>query len=338
VRRRVGVALAAGALALAVVPTAATWGAEGDAPGPVAVVSDGWWNQLGVPGGVPANPVTGLLPIPAQPTVDVPEGVVAVAMRFGQVQRVGAIGMTMEAQGAEVRSLVLQLKESGEPLAQQGTGGGVQACPITDFLVPEEGGETANTPRADCTIAKADGVRADDGTWRFDLTAIGQAWASGAVSVNGVRLDPVGAAPATFQVGFTGIENARLEQDVSVSATSDPFALDSGGDAFSSGSFDSGSAFTDPGTFETPEAVTPPPTQVSAPTRETVSLASTSDDRGFVGSALSMLLLVLALLVLGLAVTWSQGEQRTAAVAVPARHARRATRAAVRRVGASRHA
>jgi hypothetical protein len=341
VRRRVGVALAAGALALAVVPTAATW-AAGDATGPVAAVSQGWWNQVGPPAS--AEPVTALVPLPSPPAVDVPEGAVPVAMRLGQPQRVGAIGMTMETgPGAEVRRLVLHLKESTDSGGQQGSGAAVRACPITDFLVPEDGGDAANTPAADCTSIAADGVRAEDGTWSFDLTAIGQAWASGALTVNGIRLDPVGEAPATFQVAFTGVGDARLEQDVTVTATSDPFASSGGGafstdafssDSFSSGSFDAGASGL--GAVESspaPPAVAPSP---RTPARETVSLASSSDDeRGFTDSALSVALLAAALLGLGAAVAWSQGGAARA-VTVPVRRSRGVAHQLVRRQGASR--
>jgi hypothetical protein len=297
-------ALAAGVAALVIGPVGAALAAS-DSSGRVATVSQGWWNQTPAPVAVPDNPVTGLAPIPAAPQPDVPEGVVPVTMRLGQVSRVAALGMTFDAPaGTQVNRLVLRLPEAEGALAQQGSGAAVRACPITDFLVAEENGDAANTPAADCDVAQAAGERADDGTWTFDLTTIAQAWASGAVTVNGIRLDPVGEAPASFQVGFAGYDDATIEADlVAGQGGSDPFGdLSTGStDDFGSGFVsDVGAGFTDPGpTSGTASASAAAP--AAATPRRTVPIAASEPGSSFIGSAPANLLVLLGLVVLGLA-------------------------------------
>jgi hypothetical protein len=296
-------ALAAGVAALVIGPVGAALAAS-DASGRVATVSQGWWNQAPVPVAVPENPVTGLAPAPAVPPPDVPEGVLPVSMRLGEVTRVAAIGMTFDAPaGTQVNRLVLRLPEAEGPLVQQGSGPSVRACPITDFLVTEENGEAANIPSADCEVAQATGERGDDGTWTFDLTSIAQAWASGTVTVNGIRLEPVGEAPATFQVAFAGHDDATIEADLVAGAGgADPFGDLTAGtvDDFGAGfGGDGGSAFADPGPTADPGA--PAASSSPAAPRRTLPIASESPAPGFIGSALANLLVVLGLAVLGVA-------------------------------------
>jgi hypothetical protein len=319
-----------------VAPISATSAQESAGVGVVTAVSQGWWAQTGPLPTVPPNPLTALAPAAAAPAPDVADGVLPVAMRLGQVARVAAIGISMDAPaGSQVDRLVLHLKESGAHLAQQGSGPALRACPITDFLVPEENGDAANTPAQNCDIAHADGVRSDDGTWAFDLTAIGQAWASGAVSVNGIRIDPVGTAPATFQVGFTGYQDATFDASIKAGAA--------GNDAFgSSGSFGSESAYTS-GSFDAstgsyadapaapaPAAAAPPS---ASPRRSAVPVVATKAAPGFTGSWLAVLLLIVGLGALGLAVAWSMGAG-AAAVDPGSRRQGRVSRVLGRQVGA----
>jgi hypothetical protein len=292
VSARRGLALVAAAVVVVAVPIGAAWAAS-DPSGQVSTVSQGWWNQAGPPVATPETPLGGLVAAPAVPAPDVPEGTVPVAMRLGQVQRVGAIGMTFDAPiGTRVDRLVLRLKESGDTLAQQGSGAAVRACPITDFLVPEDNGPSTNAPKADCALATVDGVRGEDGTWTFDLTPIGQAWASGALSVNGIRLEPVGAAPATFQVAFTGYADAAIEADLAPGpATVDPFAPVGSVEGAAFPSYEpAGGAFTD--------VATAPPAAPKA--RPTVPIVAGRPASGFVGSLLANLLLLAAALALAL--------------------------------------
>src|SRR5437588_4083680 len=140
VGRRVVVALVVGLGALALAPVAATWADTGSS-GAVQAVSQGWWSEFSGLATAPDSPLQGLAPSQPEPAPDVPDGVVPVAMRFGQVDRVGAIGITVDApQGSTVNKLILHLNEATQPGVQQGSGAAVQACPITDFLQPENAG------------------------------------------------------------------------------------------------------------------------------------------------------------------------------------------------------
>lgn len=299
--------VALGALALApVAATLAQTGANG-----VRSDSEGWWN-VG-----PATPVTlppsPLGPLPAAPAPDVPDGSVPVAMRLGQPARVGAIGIVLDAQkGAKVNKLVLTLKEA-EATGQQGTGAKVRACPVTSFLVPESNGAPDNVPEENCDVAHADGVRNPDGTWTFDLTAIASAWFDpfGQVEPNGIRLDPVGDPPATFQVAFTGMEDATFDADIAPGGpAADPFAT--GGTA--GGSFDSGSLGGGTSDFTAPSVEAPPVAAPSTPAAgakpPTPRAAPVADSRAgdtFGNWPVAVVLLVAAALALALLTGWSLG-------------------------------
>lgn len=215
-------------VAFAGAPAAPSGGQEATA----RVDSEGWWNTAPAEAPVPLPPV-GVAPAPQLPAPDVPEDAIAVEMRAGRPGRVAALGIVLDAEpGSTVDAFVLRLKEAEGSFAQRGSEPAVLACPVTSFLVPEKNGSPANVPEADCETAKAEGVRADDGTWTFDLTAIAAAWLDpfGTLEPNGIRLDPIGDPPATFQVAFTGVEGAALTADLSPppDAAGDPFASGSG--------------------------------------------------------------------------------------------------------------
>jgi hypothetical protein len=302
-------ALGVGLVALALVPVATTYA---QTAGGVHADSEGWWNTG------PSTPVT--LPpsplgtLPQAPAPDVPDGTVPVAMRLGQAARVGAIGIVVDAEkGSKVAKVVLTLKEA-PGAGQQGTDAKVRACPITDFLQPEANGPAENVPNEDCDVAHADGVRADDGTWTFDLTAIATAWLDpfGTVEPNGIRLDPVGDPPATFQVAFTGFEDAAIDADITPGApAADPFATGgAGAGSFDSGSFSSGSGtdFAAP-PAEAPAVATP---TTAAPTGATAAPPAKATKASRAGDTLgnwpaAVLLLLVAAVALALATAWSLG-------------------------------
>ncbi|MCU1486451.1 MAG: hypothetical protein JWN67_3197 [Actinomycetia bacterium] len=304
--RRAVVALAVGLVALALVPVAATFAQSTSG---VHADSEGWWNTG------PATPVT--LPpsplgtLPAAPAPDVPDGSVPVAMRLGQAARVGAIGIVVDAtKGSKVNALTLTLKEAAAA-GQEGSGAKVRACPITDFLQPEANGPAENAPAENCDVAHADGVRAADGTWTFDLTAIASAWLDpfGTVEPNGIRLDPVGDPPATFQVAFTGYEDATLTADIVAGApAADPFATGGAAGSFDSGSLGSGSTDFSAPAAEAPAVATPTtaaPKGAAAPNPKPAKASRAGDTFG--NWPATVVLLLVAAVALALATAWTLG-------------------------------
>jgi hypothetical protein len=316
--RRAAVAVAFGLAALALVPMAAS---SAQSAGGVRSDSEGWWNTG------PATPVTlppsPLGPLPQAPALDVPDGAVPVAMRVGQAVRVGALGVVLDAaKGSHVNKLVLHLKEA-DATGQQGTGAKVRACPVTSFLQPEANGSPENLPEEDCTVAHADGVRAADGTWTFDLTAIATAWLDpfGTVEPNGLRLDPVGDPPATFQVAFTGFEDATFESDIAAGEpAADPFATGGGvaaGGSLGGGSFDTGTISGGTTDFAAPAApaadvpavpaAAAPTTTVAAKPQAAAPVATSRAGDTFGNLPLAALLLLVAAVALALATAWTLG-------------------------------
>jgi hypothetical protein len=270
-------ALAIGGAASAVLPMPMAFAASS----PVTADSQGWWSTTG--SGLPANPLRGTAPTVSVPSPDVPEGLLPVSTRVGQPARIAAIGITFDAPrgSTTVHSLVMHLKESDAGGVQQGSGAAVRACPITSFLVPETNGDASNIPAEDCDTAHADGTRADDGTWTFDLTSIASAWVDpfGTIPPNGVRLDPVGDAPATFQVMFTGFKDASFDADiVQGGAVADAFSSGASSGSTSGGSINSrGDTFSAPSASVPTVSATPRPS--GATPRRTATAASIGTSR-----------------------------------------------------------
>jgi hypothetical protein len=308
--RRATVALAVGLAALSLAPVVGT---SAQTTGGVRAESEGWWNVgASTPATLPPSP---LGPLPSAPAPDVPEGSVPVAARLGQPARVGAIGIVVDAaKGSKVNKVVLHLKEA-DAAGQQGTGGAVRACPITSFLVPESNGKSENLPQEDCNVAHADGVRAADGSWTFDLTAIAAVWLDpfGTVEPNGIRLDPVGDPPATFQVAFTGHEDATIEADIAAGApVADPFAIGGAvGGSFGGGSIDAGGTDFAPPAAEVPAVGTPTTPTPAAPSgrrTETAAPAAASRAGDTLGNwPFAVLLFALAAVGLALLTGWTLG-------------------------------
>jgi hypothetical protein len=306
----VGRAAVALALALAAFSLAPMAGTLAQSPNGVRADAEGWWNSG--PSTPATLPPSALGPLPSPPAPDVPDGSVPVSARLGQAARVGAIGIVVDApKGSQVNKLVLHLKEAGAS-GQQGAGAAVRACPITSFLVPESNGKSENLPQEDCNVAHADGVRAADGSWTFDLTAVAAAWLDpfGTVEPNGIRLDPVGDPPATFQVAFTGYEDATIDADIAAGApAADPFATGGVlGGSFGSGSGGSASNGFAPAPADVPTVGTPPTTApaVAKPRRATPVAASRAGDT--LGNwTFAVVLLAVAALALALLTGWSLG-------------------------------
>ena len=180
----------------------------------VSADKTGWWNSLqGIESGTPLAPVGGVYPgFPTQAT-GAPPGTFTSALRAGEVDKVAAIGILVDAPpGAVVEEFTMTLTESLDPGA---TNSGqalakITACPIPAYWVEAENARFNGRPEADCAIASAPGVRnLETGKWTFDLKAYGQALlATGStLGQNGVLLVPNGAAPETYQVTWAGLQS-----------------------------------------------------------------------------------------------------------------------------------
>lgn len=181
--------------------------------GPEAVTAEktGWWNSLqGVESGTPAAPIGGVYPGFPQQATGVPAGNFAAGLRAGEVDKVAAIGILVDAPlGASVEEFTMTLTESADPAANNGSSAvaAVTACPIVAYWVEGENARFNGRPEADCSLASIPGVRDAEGRWKFDLKLYGQAVLSTSTTFgqNGVLLVPTGAAPETFQVTWAGL-------------------------------------------------------------------------------------------------------------------------------------
>lgn len=210
----------------------------------------GWWHSKNVATSTPAANVT----VPPPPGV--PAGTLAVGAQNGDPDRIAAVGIIPEATtGDVITSFTLTMKEAGPPASGfNGAAAKIIACPITAFWVGGENGTWDTKPAYDCELASAPGTRAEDGTWTFDLLAIGQVWVdpAGTVAPDGVVLVEDATAPESFQTVFAtsgeGAITVALLYEPGAPAD-DPFgdggSFDPGTD---SGSFDSGS-----GSFDVPD-------------------------------------------------------------------------------------
>lgn len=254
--RRVSVLIAL--VAILVLSPLSSSGAQVEA-GSEAVTADktGWWNSLqGVESGTPAAPIGGVSPGVPQETTGVPPGDFASGLRLGEVDKVSAVGITVDAlPGATVEEFTMTLTESSDPAASNSGSAvaAITACPIVAFWVEDENARFNGRPEANCELAAAPGERDEEGLWKFDLKAYGQELLSptSTLGQHGVLLMPVGAPPETFQVTWAGLESETPPQ-FTFRATGgtepeDPFAF--GGDSFDSGFDDSGSDFGGTTTF-----------------------------------------------------------------------------------------
>jgi hypothetical protein len=187
-----------------------------------AATQDGWWNRLQGPadGEPEGNPVRPLVPaLPKPPTV--PADAIAAGVTAGQVDKVAAVGLDVAlADGARIESLTLRLKESPAGGANVGADKAtVIACPAT---APWGSGQNAawrDRPAADCQLGSAEGVRAADGTWTFDLGDIGRQWTDpfAPLAADGVvlTLDPA-ASPSSAQISWVSYEAGGVAVDLVV--------------------------------------------------------------------------------------------------------------------------
>ena len=198
-----------------------------------AATQDGWWNRVqgpqeGEPDGNPIRPLFPALPKPP----NVPADAIATGATAGQVDKVAGVGIDVAlADGATLDGLILRLKESDANGANVGADKAkVVACPATGPWGSGQNAAWRDRPVADCSLGSAEGTRDADGTWTFDLAAIGRLWADpfAPLPAYGVVLsvDPAGS-PASVQVSWLNLDTGSLA--VELSATPAAGGLADGG-------------------------------------------------------------------------------------------------------------
>lgn len=215
--------VAASVLLLASVPVAA--GASSTA----TLTQDGWWNRFqgplsAGPAQEPANPLRQTVnpQIPKPPSV--PNNALAVGGANGEPTSVAAVGFILDdTPGAVVSQLVLTLKEAPGGGNQNAAGAKIAACPITSFWAGARNAAWVDRPSFECADpGAATGERQADGTWKFDLTGLGQSYVDGLLDQNGVALAPAVGATQPFQVTFLDVASGGVT--IQYSAT--PAVLD----------------------------------------------------------------------------------------------------------------
>lgn len=266
------------ALALALAhPSAALAATEG-----ATIDKTGWWNRANSTTPTPAGPVT----VPPPPGV--PEGDLTVGRLGDEPTAIAAVGIQPEeGPGATVESFTLTLREDPDAEANQSTDeAAIVACPITSFWAGGENGTWETRPEHDCAAASAPGVRAEDGTWTFDLAAIGALWFDtfGTVRPDGVVLVPDEGTEGSFRVVWQGGDAIDVELRAEPGeAEDDPFAapptVDPPSDAgLSSGPSGGGSSLFSPPRVTTPPAVAPPPAVDAGPVTAAPEPGTTDDE------------------------------------------------------------
>lgn len=197
----------------------------------------GWWHEKNVATSTPAAIVT----VPPPPGV--PAETLAVGAVNGEPDKVAAVGIVPDvALGATLSTFTLTITEAEPPATNVNTDAAkILACPITAFWVAAENGTWEMRPTYDCDLASAPGTRADDGTWTFDLTPIGQVWLApdSTVAADGVALVEDVESPESFQTVLATSGEGAIT--VSFAATPSP-DVDAPVDP---GSFDGGVAAPD---------------------------------------------------------------------------------------------
>jgi hypothetical protein len=197
-----------------------------------AATQDGWWNRLqgpadSEPDGNPVRPLVPALPKPP----NVPADAIAVGATGGQVDKVAAVGVDVSmADGDTLDGLVLHLKEAEGNGANLGADRAkVLACPATTPWGAAQNANWRDRPVADCSLGSSEGARAGDGTWTFDLAALGRQWADpgGALANNGVVLSVDPASSPNAQISWLDVDSGQ----VTVELTATPAAAGAGSDA-----------------------------------------------------------------------------------------------------------
>lgn len=213
---------------------APAWPAAALEPGPTgaaAATQDGWWNRFQGPqeGEPEGNPLRPLLPaVPSPPTV--PGDAIAAGAAGGQPDKVAAVGIEVALpSGGTVDALTLRLKEApGNGANINSNMAKVLACPATTPWGPAKNAAWRDRPQADCALGQAEGTRDGDGTWTFDLTALGKLWTDpfAPIPQHGVVLSvDAAASPGVTQVSWLDFDsgNVVVELVASVTPEAPPF-------------------------------------------------------------------------------------------------------------------
>lgn len=208
-------ALAIGLLLLVTTPVAPAGAAASRGAGSQA----GWWNRLQGPaeGEPEGNALRPLVPPVPQPP-NVPADAIATSGAGGQVDKVAAVGIELAlADGARVEQLTLRLKEAIGGGANIGAEQArVLACPATTPWGPGQNAAWRDRPAADCGLGSSEGVRAEDGTWTFDLTALGRLWGDpfAPLAANGVVLSVDPTSPSPVQVSWLNVDSGQISVEL----------------------------------------------------------------------------------------------------------------------------
>ena len=161
-----------------------------------------------------------------------PADAIAAGATGGQVDKVAAVGIdVLLAEGATLDGLVLRLEESDASGANLGADKAkVVACPATGPWGSGQNAAWRDRPVADCSLGSAEGARADEGSWTFDLAAIGRLWADpfAPLPAYGVVLsvDPAGS-PSSVQVSWLNFDTGKVTVELAATPASGGIA-DSG--------------------------------------------------------------------------------------------------------------
>jgi len=227
-QRASGWALALGLAVATALPAGPALALDPGAAGAAAVTQAGWWNLLQGPmEGEPAgNPLRPLIPAsPAPPTV--PGNAIAAGASGGQPDKVAAVGIEVAVPtGGSVDALTLRLTESPAQGANTNAATAkVLACPATIPWGANKNSSWADRPKSDCGLGRAEGKRADDGTWTFDLTALGSLWtdAVAPLAQNGVVLAiDTAASLGVSQVSWLDVDTGKVAVDLLASVPTGP--------------------------------------------------------------------------------------------------------------------
>jgi hypothetical protein len=183
-------------------------------------ISSWYWNrqidqEVTTPPGVtlppPAPPVSQRVRLPSPQRPDT----IPVALNNGEVERMAAVKFEVTergvTEGSTIKKFVITIQESAdrnEHPSFRADAAKIQACRVTDGLVPGENEQFKDAPKFaedDCVDGTRDAAATPAPTWTFDLSKIAEPWGKNPFDNNGVMLVPVkgaGGPSDSFQVNL----------------------------------------------------------------------------------------------------------------------------------------